>query len=219
MADILKLNERKLLIFDYDGVIVDSIDIVRGIFNSLHKRYDLPKLRSRDDLRRLFNRNFYESLSEYGLSPVQSKLLLTSIKDKLIQQEDKLQLFPQMRNALSLLCEKYILAIISSNHAEAIKTILKKYQLENVFVSIAGGEETASKVDKINYLSKKLGVKKSQVFFISDTRGDIMEGKQARVNTIGVSWGYHSKQELVKEKPHYLFKTPKDLQTFFLKPH
>ena len=49
-----------------------------------------------------------------------------------------------------------------------------------------------------------LGVDKSQTVMIGDTAHDIHMGREARVHTIGVSWGFHTAAELEAAGAHMI---------------
>ena len=68
-----------------------------------------------------------------------------------------------------------------------------------------------SKKDKILYAINKYQIAPEEIFYIGDTTGDIKEGKQAGVKTIGVTWGWHSKEKMAAAQPDYLFDKPEDL--------
>jgi phosphoglycolate phosphatase len=52
---------------------------------------------------------------------------------------------------------------------------------------------------------------RAELFYIGDTLGDIHEAHEARVKSIAVTWGYHSRKELEKIKPDYIVDRPKAL--------
>jgi phosphoglycolate phosphatase len=68
-----------------------------------------------------------------------------------------------------------------------------------------------SKKEKILYAAKKYNVALQDIYYIGDTTGDIKEGKQAGVKTVGVTWGWHSKEKMAAAKPDYLFDSSQEL--------
>jgi phosphoglycolate phosphatase len=68
-----------------------------------------------------------------------------------------------------------------------------------------------SKEEKILYAIKKYDVAPQDIYYIGDTTGDIKEGKQAGVKTVGITWGWHSKEKMAAAKPDYLFDAPQEL--------
>lgn len=48
------------------------------------------------------------------------------------------------------------------------------------------------------------GVVKEEVLYIGDSDVDIFTGKNAGIKTIGVSWGFRGRQELLDSGAHYV---------------
>jgi len=69
----------------------------------------------------------------------------------------------------------------------------------------------SAKKEKILYAAKKYNVVLQDIYYIGDTTGDIKEGKQAGVKTVGVTWGWHSKEKMAAAEPDYLFDNPQEL--------
>lgn len=53
-------------------------------------------------------------------------------------------------------------------------------------------------------------------FFITDTSGDVREGKEAGIKTIATTWGYHTKEELVEAKPDYIVDDVQQLEVLLV---
>ena len=49
------------------------------------------------------------------------------------------------------------------------------------------------------------------IYYVGDTTGDIKEGKQAGIKTVGVTWGWHSKEKMAAAGPNYLVDHPREL--------
>ena len=79
------------------------------------------------------------------------------------------------------------------------------------FREILGSDFMFSKKEKILYVIKKYQVAPQNIYYIGDTTGDIKEGREAGVKTVGVTWGWHSKEKMAAAKPDYLFDNPKEL--------
>jgi len=58
---------------------------------------------------------------------------------------------------------------------------------------------------------RTLKIKNSDAFMIGDTIYDIKMGKNAKINTIGVTWGYNTKEELHRAGVQYIINDPNEL--------
>ncbi len=109
------------------------------------------------------------------------------------------------------LSEKYLLSIISSTGSALIESFLKREKLRAYFDDILGADVHESKHQKIQDLMAKYVVTPKQCVMITDTTGDIREARMAGVDSIGVSWGFHSAESLSYAKPVAIVSSPSDL--------
>jgi phosphoglycolate phosphatase len=103
------------------------------------------------------------------------------------------------------------LIVISSNDSPTIQEALRLYNFNGIFQEILGSDFMFSKKEKILYAAKKYQTTLQDIYYIGDTTGDIKEGKQARIKTVGITWGWHSREKMAAAKPDYLFDTPQEL--------
>ncbi len=101
--------------------------------------------------------------------------------------------------------------VISSNDTPTIREALRLYGFEDIFQEILGSDFMLSKKDKMLYAIKKYPVIREDIYYIGDTIGDIKEGKQAGIKTIGVTWGWHDKAKMASSNPDHLFDNPQKL--------
>ena len=58
---------------------------------------------------------------------------------------------------------------------------------------------------------RELGVTQDEAIYVGDSDVDMMTGANAGVRTIGVTWGFRSKEELLAHKPWRTVDTPQEL--------
>jgi len=201
-----------ILIFDYDGVIVDSLDLFMDYFIQACTQEGFEEIGSKQVFLSLFDGNMFEKMLEKGMSREQIKRIMYFMRDELVLNQGKLQVFPGMRQVLKTLSSNNSLYIITSNESHVVNQFLSLHQL-TMFKDIIGSEKEPSKVKKIQMIKEQNGHK--DVFYIGDTVGDIIEGKKAKVDTVAVSWGWHDLQKLRKIDPAYLVSRPEDLIHLF----
>ena len=49
-------------------------------------------------------------------------------------------------------------------------------------------------------------------FYVGDTKGDMIEGRQAGAVTLAVTWGWHSAEKLTEGTPDNMVLTPVELE-------
>ena len=197
-----------VLIFDYDGVLVDSLDIFMKYFISACKKQGFEDIATKKDFLKLFEQNMYESMFAIGMTRDQILKIVYFMRDALIENQDKIKVFKEIPETLEKLSKKNRLVIVTSNETKVVKDFLKYRDLE-YFSDIYGSDKAASKIEKIGKIKEKYP--DGNYFYIGDTQGDIIEGKKADVKTVAVSWGWHDKGQLEEVNPDFIISNPNDL--------
>ena len=199
----------KLLLFDFDGVLVDSIDVYEKTVTDCLKQIGQPLTRGREEFLELFEGNFYESLKQQGVN--MDKFVAASVDILSKVNYTEMKPFDAIRPVLRELAKNHPMIVISSNDTPTISEALRLYDFEGIFQEILGSDFMLSKKAKILYAAKKYNATISDTYYIGDTTGDMKEGRQAGITTVGVTWGWHSKELMATSQPDYLFDKPEDL--------
>lgn len=199
----------KLFLFDFDGVLADSLEVYERTVTDCLKDIKQPLIRSREEFLELFEDNFYESLKNKGIDL--DEFMKASV-DILAQVKIRdMKPFPGVAEVIEKLHRKHCLIVISSNDYASIKEALDYFNYDDYFKDILGSDFMFSKKEKILHAAQKYNVPFQDIYYIGDTTGDIKEGKQAGIKTVGVTWGWHSKAKMAAAGPDYLFDKPEDL--------
>ncbi len=199
----------KLFLFDFDGVLVESMDIYEKAVSLSLSRINKPLTRGREEFLELFEGNFYESLTKRGVDLKEFR----EVSSGLLAQVDYngMQPVAAMIAVVEELQKDNILLVISSNDSQTIQTALQQFKFHGYFQEVLGSDFLLSKKDKIHYAAGKYQIATEDIYYIGDTTGDIREGRAAGVKTVGVTWGWHSKEKMAQAGPDYLFDQPKEL--------
>jgi phosphoglycolate phosphatase len=189
----------KLVIFDFDGVIVNTFDMALKISTAINPDMTPEKYRS------FFIGNFYSHDLKDEAEIDGKKIKYFDEYAKEIQSEKTEEI---IKDQIVELSKKYTLAIVSSTISPVIKNYLVKEGLDSYFSEIYGSDVHKSKVEKIKRLLNEYNIDNKNAVFITDTSGDIKEGRECGVESIAVTWGYLPKEELVKEKPFAVIEDP-----------
>jgi len=206
---------KKLLIFDYDGTLVDSLDVMTIVINKLIKSSRPNNPLSKEEVANIFNVNFYEGMKNLGIDEKVIKNYSNEAK-YFIKYKHEIKPFEGILEVIKKLSQENTIVIISSNTTKVIEVFLKDTELEHYVKEIIGIEKETSKVKKIEYCKIKYGIENEFIFYVGDTTGDVIEGKKAQVKTVAVTWGFHDKEKLEKEQPDFMVEKPNDLLKLFL---
>ena len=96
-------------------------------------------------------------------------------------------------------------AVASNKYQEGTETLVKKYFGNHSFVKILGQRDGKPiKPDPLivkEAMEGVPGITKEEVVYIGDSNVDMQTGINAEVKTIGVTWGFRSREELEAYSP------------------
>lgn len=202
---------KPLLLFDFDGVLADSLDLYAEAVIRCLKRIGTPIVRNKEEYIALFDGNFYESMAARGVDlkafSAAAKVILPGI------DYGAMNPFPGLIPVLSALHRNRILVIVSSNGFRTIQAMLERFGFAPFFDDILGSDFTFSKTEKIDHAVERYGVPRERTFYIGDTAGDIREAKAAGVRAVAVTWGWHGRERLLAAEPDVVVDAPEGLLT------
>jgi phosphoglycolate phosphatase len=204
---------REILIFDYDGVIVDSLSIFMNSFITACHQQGYPQIASKEEFLRLFEGNMFEKMFDHGMKKETILKIVNTLKKELLLHQEEIEFFPNIQSVLQKLSEDHTLLISTSNETSLVETFLKKKNMDNLFQGIYGSDIEPSKVKKIQMVQREFN--HASYTYIGDTVGDIKEAKIADINTVAVTWGWHKFNQLKKVHPNSFAHHPSDLLSLF----
>ncbi len=196
-------ENKKLIIFDFDGVLVNTLQFSFFIHKELNKDLTWEKFQD------FSNGNFHDGI----LKEVEKGdyIIPSNWGDYYDENVIKLTISDVLNNTIKILSEDNILTIVSSSRGVSISKFLVKEGLKDYFMDILGSDAHRSKVFKINLILNKYNINPDDTLFITDSLGDILEANETKIKSIGVTWGIHSKKTLEKGDPIAVIDDPRDL--------
>jgi len=193
--------------FDFDGVLEDTFDWNYEVARKRYKNLD------KENYRNWFNGNIYEHPTVKAAGPMNIIEYFEQYKKGFENRIIKIE-FKEM---LIKLKEKFHLVIISSIDDDIINPYLKRSKIDNLFEEVWGIRRKTSKVEKFKDFLKLYKVDTNHCLFITDTLGDIREANKVNIKSIGITWGYQTKDSLKKGNPIKIVDSIKELENYLLK--
>ena len=205
----MALTRYKLLIFDWDGTLIDSEQsIVASMQSSIT---DVGKVhvdlgaRSDGDIRHIIGLGLYEALAV--LFPNQSDQVYAELIDRYrahFFNHTPAQAFPQVESALNELQQAgYIMSVATGKGRRGLDLALKHAGFEHFFAASRCADETQSKPhpQMLQELLSQLNVQPNEAIMIGDTSYDLDMANSAGIDSIAVCTGVHEKSRLMQCRP------------------
>jgi phosphoglycolate phosphatase len=209
----------KSIIFDLDGTLVNSVYDIGNSTNYALSKKGLP-LRRFEDYYYLVGEGV-QKLIENAVLPnavdqeTQSELveLMQSHYDK--NWHNFTKPYPQIESLLEDLTENGIRMAVLSNKPDHFTKSMVQYFFPNIpFEYVHGARENQTKKPHprgLLSILEKMGLDKESVLYVGDTKIDIQTCINAHVKSVGVTWGFRPKQELVEEGADFIIENPSEL--------
>lgn len=185
------MQKYKAILFDKDGVLIDSIDMYLRAVNETLKHYGKKELSKKKFQKEFWGIRFDVNVRRVfkGLPESKIKEILEYYKKKRKEFEGLIKLYPSTISVLKALKGKYKLGIITSTFKDLTIKFLKDFELLKYFDIVVGGDEARPKPepDPIIKACKILEVKPEDTLYVGDTMPDIKAGKAAGCTIVMVA--------------------------------
>ena len=203
--------DQKVIIFDFDGTIADTVDALVTIANRLALEFGYVPINSQE-LVLLRNLTAREIIKYSGVSLFKIPFMVIKVKGELKHKIPELTPIEGINAALiELHNQGYHLGIITSNSQENVNQFLKCHNLDYLFDFIYSGVTIFGKTTIINNVLRQKQFKPEVVIYVGDETRDVESAKKANIKVVAVSWGFNSSEALGKQNPDFLIHHPREL--------
>ena len=206
-------KEGPVLLFDFDGVVADSLDAYFDAFTGVCTEMGFDRINSMESLLALFDGNVFVQLVRIGFPVSRLREMAVRFAPRIRAVAESVSPFPGMPETMSRLAARHPLYIITSNDTAVVRGFLERYGVTGVR-DVIGSDIEPSKVKKIRAARKR--EPRRTPYYIGDTRGDMTEARRARALPVAVTWGWHAEPRLLLGKPWRAVHTPEELEQLFL---
>jgi phosphoglycolate phosphatase len=195
------MTKIKLIIFDLDGTLVDSLDDLTDATNAMLKRFGRGEL-TRQEVRLLVGQGATR-LVERAMLGASSEEVGEGVKLFLAYNDahiaDRTRLYPDVNETLDILGEQWRLAVISNKYEAHCRKLLAVLEVADHFSAILGADSLPFRKpspEPLLRLMADCGLAVAETVMVGDSSNDIIAGKGAGVVTIGCTYGYGEMDEL-----------------------
>lgn len=191
----------KLILFDLDGTLVDTVTDIRNALNYALNPYGTKDL-SVEETKKLIGEGL-SRLIEKSLGKERIKWKDAAIARFLDHYSkhiaDNSTVYPYVRETLERLSD-HKKAIISNKREDLSRNLLEKLDMLKHFELIVGSDTASEKKPSavpVIYALSNFTIKSDEAVIVGDSTYDIEAGEKAGVKTIAVTYGYGEKRHLL----------------------
>lgn len=203
---IQKMAKRyDLIVFDWDGTVMDSTAVISGSIQAACRDLDLP-VPTDEAARHVIGLGLAQALNHAvpSLTEAGYDAFVQRYRHHFLSQEDAMPLFAGAHETIAELhSQGYWLAVATGKTRHGLNRAFDACGLQPYFHASRTADETHSKPHPAMLLEimDELGVAASRVLMVGDTTHDLNMANSAGVSALGVTYGAHPRQHLSALKP------------------
>lgn len=203
----------RLVIFDFDGALADTVEDIADSANAVRATYGL----------RAIPVEGVRSVIRGGAEGIMRSLLPNDYASELCaaaslfkaeyakRYQAHAHLYPGVAETLRDLQADGLVMAIATNKVEAVtRDLTRILGIERRFAMIVGPESVRHRKpdpEALEVILEHLGVSPGEAIMVGDTTTDIEAGRGAHVVTCAVLYGYGSREEIEAAKPDHLLES------------
>lgn len=213
----------KACIFDLDGTLTDTLESLTHSVQLTLKEMKLPQITTEQC--RCFVGN--------GAKVLMEKSLKAAGDEEASRFAEGMEVYGRIFDAnctyhvtpyegvipiLKKLKEQGVrLAVLSNKpHRQTVKVVREIFG-GDLFDYVAGQQDVVPRKPDpagVEHILDVLDVKREECLYVGDSEVDVLTGKNARVKTVSVLWGFRTERELMEAGAETLIESPEELLQF-----
>jgi len=178
------MTKAKAILFDLDGVLINSIDAWYLAFKETLKHVGLRMIDKREFKENYWGQEIEENLRRLQMDDDAEKYCL----ERYFSHIDKIRLFEGTKEVLER-ARRFKVGLVTNTPKSGVSKILKQFGLEKYFDAVVTRDEVERGKPNPEIVIKAcnfLGVKPKEAMVVGDTRSDVRAGRGAGSRVIGL---------------------------------
>lgn len=199
----------KAIIFDFDGTLIDTAPGIVATMRETFRRMGTAEP-TEQAMRATIGIPLKDALTQLGEYGEEDAQRATNLYRELFTEYElgNLQEFEGVIPTLSALQDSGIrMAVATSRDSESLHVIMDPRGMTQFFETVVTGSDNITHKpapDLVLTLLDRMQLSADEVLVVGDTTYDIEMGNNARCRTCAVTYGNHSRQQLLTAKPTYM---------------
>lgn len=201
----------RAVVFDLDGVIVDSTDVMRQAFSVAYAEVVGPGVPPFAEYNRHLGRWFPDIMAIMGLPQ--------AMEQPFVRESYRLAhlvpMFPGVPELLTTLRRQGMgMAVATGKSGPRARSLLAQLGVLNLFDHVIGSDEVANPKpapDMVELALRLLGVDAGDAVMVGDAVTDLASARGAGVTAIAALWGESDEAALLAAAPDVVLRSPEEL--------
>jgi phosphoglycolate phosphatase len=208
-----------LIVFDWDGTVMDSTAVIAGSIQAACRDLDLP-VPNDQTARHVIGLGLDEAL-RYAVPEMTEALrpeLVARYRQHFLSQDEAIPLFAGARETIAELHQAgFWLGVATGKSRAGLDRALESSGMRGYFHATRTADQTFSKPDPtmLFELMDELGVTAARTLMVGDTTHDLLLAQNARVDVLAVGHGAHPAEQLQALNPLALLADFAQLRAWF----
>jgi phosphoglycolate phosphatase-like HAD superfamily hydrolase len=206
---------KKIILFDFDGTLAETMMLIYRIFNRLSRVYKYKPL-SEEEIEEVRHLTIHEFVDYVKIAPWKIPIVAIHARRLMHAEIHTIQPPKGLPEVLTKIHEsgRYKMDILTSNRRKNVLSFLKEHKM-GWFDEVHATRSILSKKYRIKKYIKSEGILASDLYYVGDTSLDIESTRFSGANSVAVSWGLNTSAALERANPDFLIKTPDQLLDVF----
>jgi HAD superfamily hydrolase (TIGR01549 family) len=214
------MSAKKVIIFDFDGVLLDSRDANFRSFKEVGVKLNPSVELTLKRFQEWYSPNFRHLYERMGIEPEDWPQANKIWREHYLSKENP-KLFSHTVRVLSYLKSKrFKLGLVTGGSEERVSFELERKGIAVFFdVVVYGDSLSADEVkpapNQLLIALEKLGANARDAAYVGDTTVDVLAGRSAGMQTIAVTTGFHSRKRIAESNPDVIIDDLEALERVF----
>ncbi|MEO1920068.1 MAG: HAD-IA family hydrolase [Paracoccaceae bacterium] len=216
------MNNLSLVVFDMDGTLIDSQDVIIEAMRRAFIRMDRPAPTD-GQTRGIIGLSLQQAVATIAPDMTHAEAVAGAefYRQSFIEMRAEMggdgatPMYPGARAALNRLHsqDNILMGVATGKARRGLDHAYESHGIGHYFVTHQTADEHPSKPhpSMLHQTLLDTGVEVQRAVMVGDTEFDMAMGKAAGFATVGVSWGYHSQERLSAAKPDAIIDSFDDL--------
>lgn len=168
----------RAVLFDLDGVLLDSKDTWYEAFNDTIKKFGLRGISKKEFEERFWGPDLRHNIGELGLNEAAVRFCLR----RQLELVEKMRLFPDARGVLAAVHQKYKTGLVTNTPKKNTLRIIEHFRLGKYLDVVVTGDDVSRGKPNPEILLKAcdaLAVRPAEAVLVGDTGSDVEAARRA----------------------------------------